>query len=158
MIIRCILLATAACLTVTSTTASARENRVLKCKLSKVRGAPQKTGPALVHGVKKALTPIDLNAVQMTEKWLAKRVLVEGLWAQRTGTDALLVTARLVNCTKKPLVVRARSNFMDVTQMPTEEASAWKTIFLPARATGVYQERSIGTKNVAAYFVELRQD
>lgn len=135
-----------------------RENRVLKCKTSAARGAKSTGGPALVANIPRAMTPIDLNAVQMTDKALTRKVVVEGLWAQRTEADTLLITARLVNCTKKPLVVQARSNFMDAAQIPTEPVSAWKTIFLPPRATSVYQERSIGMGKVAAYLVELRTE
>ncbi len=104
------------------------------------------------------MTPIDLNAVQMTDKSLTRRMVVEGLWAQRTETDALMVTARFVNCKDTPLVVQARSSFMDANQIPTENASMWRTVFIPPRGTGTYQERSIGTKKVAAYLIELRSD
>lgn len=136
----------------------ARENRVVKCKTSAARAAPGMGGAALVANVPRSMTPIDLNAVLMTDKKLTRSVVVEGLWAQRTEADTLLVTARFVNCTNKPLVIQARSNFMDANQIPTEMASAWKTIFLPPRATGSYQERSIGTTKVAAYLVELRTE
>ncbi len=138
--------------------AEARENRPLKCKTSAARKAPNGTGPALVANVPRAMTPIDLNAVQMTDKALTRNVLVEGLWAERTEVDTLQVTARFVNCTKKPLIIQARSNFMDSAQVPTEQASAWKTIFLPPLATAVYQERSIAMAEVAAYLVELRSE
>lgn len=136
----------------------ASENRVLKCKTSAARGMTGAGGPALVANVPRAMTPIDLNAVQMTDKALTRRVVVEGLWAQRTEVDTLMVTARFVNCTNKPLVIQARSNFMDADQVPTEPVSSWKTIFLAPRATGVYQERSIGMGGVAAYLVELRTE
>lgn len=138
--------------------ADARENRPLKCKTSAARKAPGSGGPALVANVPRAMTPIDLNAVQMTDKALTRSVLVEGLWAQRTEVDTLQVTARFVNCTKKPLVIQARSSFMDSAQIPTEPASAWKTVFLPPLATAVYQERSIAMGEVAAYLVELRSE
>lgn len=141
-----------------ATAAEARENRLLKCRTSAARAAPGPGGPALVANVPRSMTPIDLNAVQMTDRALTRRVVVEGLWAQRTEADTLMVTARFVNCTKKPIVIQARSNFMDAAQVPTEPVSAWKTIFIPARATGVYQERSIGMGNVAAYLVELRSE
>ena len=136
----------------------ARENRVVTCDTWIARAAPAPSGPALVANVPRSMTPIDLNAVQMTDRRLGRRMVVEGLWAQRTETDALMVTARFVNCTNTPLVVQARSSFMDRNQMPTEGASMWRTVFIPPRATGTYQERSIGTKNVAAYLIELRSD
>ena len=138
--------------------AQAAENRVVKCDTYAARHEPAPGGPALVANVARAMVPIDLNAVQMTDRKLTRAVLVEGLWARRTETDALMVTARLVNCTDKPLVVQARSSFIDRDQMPTEPASMWRTIFIAPRATGTYQERSIAAKPVAAYLIELRSE
>lgn len=136
--------------------AAARENRPLKCNIGAARASGYTGGPALVANVSRASTPIDLNAVLMTDKPLWKSVVVEGLFARRTETDNLEVTARFLNCTKKPIVIQARSSFMDDTQVPTEKSSVWKTVYLSPRATGVYQERSIATKTVGAYLVELR--
>lgn len=112
----------------------------------------------MVANVARSMTPIDLNAVQMTDRRLWKSVIVEGLFARRTETDTLEVTARFVNCTKEPIVIQARSNFMDDMQVPTENASVWKTIFISPLATAVYQERSIATTKIANYLVELRSN
>lgn len=136
--------------------AYADENRVLKCKIGKARSQGRYHGPALVANVPKAMTPIDLEAVQMTDKAVTKAVIVEAMMARRTETDTLQVMTRLVNCTKDDIQVEARSNFMDADQMPTEAASIWKRIFIPALSTGVYTESSIGRDKVASYFVELR--
>lgn len=137
---------------------AARENRVLTCKTGRASADRGQGGPALLANVASAMTPIDLNAVQMTDRKLTRSILVEGLWAQRTAAETLMVTARLVNCTNKPLVIQARSSFMDGNQIPTEPASVWRNVFIPPRATGTYQERSIGTRQVAAYLIELRSD
>lgn len=138
--------------------AQARENRPLKCYTGRAHDAPSFGGPALVANVPRSMTPIDLNAVQMTDRKLWKSVIVEGLFARRTDTDTLEVTARFVNCTKNPIVIQARSNFMDDQQVPTENASVWKTVFISPLATAVYQERSIGTTKVANYLIELRSN
>lgn len=138
--------------------AAATENKVLKCHTGEARAAGPSGGPALVANVPASMTPIDLNAVLMTDKKLTKSVIVEGLFAMRTPTNGLKIMARLVNCTKYPLVVQARSNFMDGNQMPTEAASAWKPVFLSPLATAVYEEASIGRGNVGAYLIELRPD
>jgi hypothetical protein len=134
----------------------ARENRPLKCNIGAARKAAPAGGPALVANVSRAMTPIDLNAVLMTDKPVWKSVVVEGLFARRTETETLEVTARLVNCSKNPIVIQARASFMDEGQAPTEAPSVWKTIFISPLATGVYQERSIGTTRVGAYLIELR--
>lgn len=136
--------------------AHADENRLLKCKIGKARSQGRYHGPALVANVPKAMTPIDLEAVQMTDKAVTKSVIVEAMMARRTETNTLQVMTRLVNCTKDDIQVEARSNFMDSDQMPTENASIWKRVFIPALSTGVYTESSIGRDKVATYFVELR--
>jgi hypothetical protein len=137
--------------------AHADESRVLKCKTGKARsGGRHEGGPALVANVPRSMTPIDLDAVQMTDKAVTKSVIVEAMMAQRTETDTLQVMARLVNCTKNDIQVEARSSFMDTNQMPTEPMSVWKRVFIPALSTGVYTESSIGRAKVANYLVELR--
>lgn len=134
----------------------ARENRVLKCKISRARALPAGAGPALLANAPGAMTPISLDAVQMTDKKIAKQVLVEALFARRTEADTVEVTARLVNCTNKPVQVDARASFLDVDQFPTEQTSAWQRVFLPPYATGVYRENSVGREQVANYLIELR--
>ena len=136
-------------------TTAAAENNVVKCKTWQARRAAPVAGPALVANVPKSMTPIDLNAVQFTDKPLTRQVLVEGLFARRTETDTVEVTARFVNCTDKPLQVQARSSFMDVSQAPTEPVSAWTRVFIPPKGTGTYRERSMGRDEVQYYLIEL---
>jgi hypothetical protein len=134
---------------------AAAENNVVKCKTWQARRAAPVAGPALVANVPKSMTPIDLNAVQFTDKPLTRQVLVEGLFARRTETDTVEVTARFVNCTDKPLQVQARSSFMDLAQAPTEPVSAWTQVFIPPKGTGTYRERSMSRDEVQYYLIEL---
>ena len=136
--------------------ATARENRVLKCNISAARADRGIVGPALVANVPRSMTPISLNAVQMTDKKLRRKMVVEALFARRTEMNTIEVTARFVNCSNSPLVLQARSSFMDKDQFPTEPTSMWKTVHVPSRSTGVYGEKSIGTDNVDSYLIELR--
>ena len=136
-------------------TTAAAENNVVKCKTWQARRAAPVAGPALVANVPKSMTPIDLNAVQFTDKPLTRQVVVEGLFARRTETDTVQVTARFVNCTDKPLQVQARSSFMDVSQAPTEPVSAWTQVFIPPKGTGTYRERSMSRDEVQYYLIEL---
>lgn len=138
--------------------ALATDNKTVNCKTYMARWAGSSGGPALVANVPRSMTPIDLNSVLFTDKKLGRKMIVEGLFAQRTAMDGLRVMARLVNCSKEPLVVQLRSNFMDVNQLPTEAASAWKTVYLSPKATAVYEENSIGRAQVVAYLIELRPE
>ncbi len=151
------ILIAAALLAATAAPALATENKVVSCQTYLARWAKRTGGPALVANVPSSITPIDLNAVLFTDKMLDRQVIVEGLFAQRTPVGGLRVMARLVNCTDKTLVIQARSNFMDANQLPTEAASAWRTLYLSPRATSVYEENSVGPQ-VGAYLIEVRPD
>lgn len=138
--------------------ALARENRPLKCRISAARSDPPHGGPALVANVPRALTPIDLDAVQMNDRGVWKKVVVEGLFVNKTETGTLEVTARLVNCTKQPLVIQARSSFLNQAQAPAEASSVWKPVYISPLSTGIYQERSISPRGVDYFLIELRAD
>ncbi|QEH77433.1 hypothetical protein EIK56_04330 [Sphingomonas sp. C8-2] len=136
--------------------AQARENRPVKCDIGDAKRSLSAGGPALVANVPSAMTPIDLNAVQMTDKKLANRVVVEGMFARRTETNSVEVITRFVNCTKKTVELDARSSFMDENQVPTEDSTYWKKVILAPKATGVYRGLSIGRDEVKYYLVEVR--
>ncbi len=136
--------------------AQARENRVVQCETFRARAAPSAGGPALIANVSTSMTPIDLNSVLFTDRKLGRSMVVEAVFAQRTPTNGVKLTARVVNCTSQALAVQFRSNFMDANQIPTEKASAWKTVYLSPRATAVYEESSIGRDRVDAFLIELR--
>ena len=78
------------------------------------------------------------------------------MFARRTDTNAVEVIARFVNCTKNPIQLDARSSFMDGAQLPTEDTSSWKRVYVPPFATGVYKEVSLARDNVSYYLVELK--
>ncbi len=136
--------------------AAAAENRVVTCDTWKARAYGDSNGPALVANVASSMTPIDLNAVQFTDRKLGRRIIVEGVQAVRTPTQGLKVFVRLVNCKSEPITVQLRTNFLDNNQMPTEQPSAWRTVFLSPRATAGYEELSIAGPKVGAFYVELR--
>lgn len=136
--------------------AAAAENRVVTCDTWKARAFGDSAGPALVANVPSSMTPIDLNAVQFTDRRLGRRLIVEGVQAMRTPAQGLKVFVRLVNCKSQPITVQLRTNFLDSNQLPTEQPSAWRTVFLSPRATAGYEETSIAGPNVGAFYVELR--
>lgn len=149
-----IYLSAAALLVASWASAAHAENQVLKCHTGVARSAPI-SGNALTGNVAGSMTPVALDSVQFTDKKLAKSMIVEGLYTRRTETNAVEIIARLVNCTKKPLQVRARTSFLDAQQFPTENVALWKTVFLPPRGFANYNERSIGTDNVANFLIEV---
>jgi ABC-type molybdate transport system substrate-binding protein len=79
----------------------------------------------------------------------------QDLFVRRTPAGSVEVTARIANCTDKPVEIHARASFMDEQKFPTEDPSAWQTVFLTPRSIGTYREVSIGGSNVAYYLIEV---
>lgn len=114
-----------------------------------------RTGPALVgvqYGMQ--ISPIPINSVLWGDAKAASTVALQSLFAGRTATDTVQVTARFVNCSDESVQLRARTSFMDANQAPAEQPTIWKPVFLAPRATGIYTEMSIRT-NVANYLIEI---
>ena len=127
---------------------------VVECSVPRARPAPK--GPALVgHEYGMKMSPIPLDAVQFTEQRIANSVAVQALYASRTPAETVQVTARFVNCTEEPIAIRARTSFLKASQAPTEPISAWQTVYLSPKATGIYTESSLGRGEVTNYLVEL---
>lgn len=119
-------------------------------------GVAAPAGPALVtQGYGTTASPIPLNAVLFTDNALASSVAVQSLSSGRTEGGTVQVNVRLINCSDRLLVLRARTSFMAKSGAPTEAASAWQMVPLPAKATAVYAEKSLGREGVEAYLVEM---
>lgn len=149
-------LAIAAALTLPSREAAAKD-ATFKCNFNAVKNAPLPGGPALTALTRGAMSPIPLNSVQIVDKNIRRKVLVQGLFARRTGTDTLEIIARIANCSDYPLQVEGRTSFQDGLQIPTEPVSAWQRVFLPPRSLGTYREVSTNNSDVKTFLVELRE-
>lgn len=134
-------------------TGSASAQNVVKCDF---RGFKKlgPSGPAIVSGVKGAMTPIALNSVQIIDKNIAKKILPQAVFARRTDTGTLEVMARLINCTDYPQEVLVRTSFMDPDQFPAEPETAWQRVFLQPRSTAVYSEMST-SMDIGYYLIEV---
>ncbi len=128
---------------------------VAQCHPSKTNARP---GPALVgqqYGMQHSELP--LNSVQFDSHATAGLVAVQGLYAQRTVTDTVEVSARFVSCLDAPGAIRVRTSFLKENQAPAEPTSAWRTVHLQPRATSQYQEMST-SRGVANYLIEIARD
>lgn len=112
-------------------------------------------GSALVATQYGAISPIPLDAVQFTDRALTRQVAAQSLHARRSPTNTVEVSARFINCTDAPLVMGARTNFMDGTERAVEQASAWKNVVMQPRAMGDYNESSMSAQ-AEHYVIELR--
>lgn len=119
--------------------------------------SPNRAGPAMVgqnYGL--SMTPLPLNSVQYGSPATANAMAVQALFAERSPTDTVQVTARFVSCQDVPTSVRIRTSFMRASTAPAEPPSAWKTVYLEPRATALYTEISVA-RDVASYLVEVAQ-
>jgi len=127
---------------------------VVECTPPPMAGGVR-AGPALVgqqYGMQHS--PLPVNSVQFNSQVTASQLAIQGLYASRTPTDTVELTMRLVSCIDAPQMVRIRTNFLRDNQAPAESVSAWREIWVPARATANYAELST-SRNAAAYLIEI---
>jgi hypothetical protein len=125
---------------------------VVQCGLPDPGARP---GPALIgqqYGMQ--MSPLPLNSVQFDSQITAYRVAVQNIFAERTATDTVSVTARLVSCADIPTTVKMRTSFLRQNQAPAEGTSAWRVVFLAPRAMAHYTELST-SRDPASYIIEI---
>lgn len=135
--------------------AQVRPQGQLKCDFSKAN-RPRPADAAIASVQRGAFSPIPLESVQIIDKKLSRKIVAQGVEARRTETDTVEVVARVVNCGKEPLDLQLRTTFLTAGQSPTEPTSSWQRIFVAAKSTGVYTEKSI-SRDVAHYLIEVRR-
>lgn len=100
------------------------------------------------------MTALPLNSVQFGSSEVAHSVAIQSLFAERSSSDTVQVTARLVSCLDVPAAVRVRTSFLRASTAPAEPTSGWKTVYLEPRATALYTEFST-SRDAASYLVEI---
>ncbi|CAA7626319.1 hypothetical protein [Magnetospirillum sp. SS-4] len=114
-------------------------------------------GPAMIPGEPSPLKEMPLNSASIIDANIINKVHVRAITARRTATGTVEVVAQVVNCTDFPLNAEARTQFYDGALSPSEPASAWRRLALPARAVTGYHEFSIGAQTVEHYLIEMRE-
>lgn len=114
-------------------------------------------GPALIGPQPGALRPMPLNTVNVLDRSILRKVMVQQASAGRATNGSVEIAARLVNCTDHPLQVEGRTHFLTASNMDAEPPSAWQRVQLPPRSMGVYASRSTATDQVQSYLVEVRE-
>lgn len=115
----------------------------------------ERAGPALVgqaYGM--AMTPLPLNSVQFGSPDVANSLAIQSLFAERSASDTVQVTARVVSCLDVSTAVRMRTSFLRASTAPAEPVSAWKTVYLEPRTTALYTEFST-SRDAATYLIEI---
>jgi hypothetical protein len=103
-----------------------------------------------------AVYEIPLNTVQLVDKAIAKKVLVERVTARRTETDTVKVTVTFFNKGKQPLLLAIRSSFFESEGLPAEPSSGWRTVHIQPKTIATYQETSTGREDVTSFLVEVK--
>lgn len=99
-------------------------------------------------------SPLPLNSLQFNSQITASQIAIQGMYAARTPTDTVEVTLRMVSCIDAPQMVRLRTSFLRDNQAPAEGVSAWREVWVPARATANYAEMST-SRDAASYLIEI---
>lgn len=128
-----------------------------QCDFTVMDSQPLATGSVLVSLIPNSVTPIPLNAVNITDLAITNKIMVQATSGERVETGNVKAFARFVNCTDYPLQVEVRTHFLDARQVNTEPVTAWNRIHLPARTIGNYAVRSTAGNVVENYLIELRE-
>lgn len=98
--------------------------------------------------------PIPNQSEHFATKRLASSIVIQRLFAVRSPTNTVIVTARFLSCVHRALAIRVRTSFLDTYNAPTEPPSAWQTVFLDPGVTGSYSEKSVST-GPTRYVIEI---
>lgn len=121
-------------------------------------------GPALGVRVNSPYAPnarLNLDTVVILDKALqdgrAGKLAVETSGGRRTPTGTLEIFAVIRNRTDYPQQIELRSQFFDQLGVPIEGPTAWSRLMLEPNGIQAYKEFSVGTSNVAHYYIEVRE-
>ena len=128
-----------------------------QCDYAAVKAAAPPPGPVLVPPIAGAVSPMPLNAVNITDRAVTNKIMIQATNARRLEGGDVEVFARVVNCTDYPLQIEARTHFLDAGQTDAEPVTAWSRVFLPAHGLGSYDARSVAGAVVDSYLIELRE-
>lgn len=102
-----------------------------------------------------ALNRVELNEKKNTRHQTIK-VSLQKAGARRSPTSSLEIWSVLKNHTDYDLQVEGRALFFDADEVPMDDQSAWKRMYIPANSFATYREFSISPQ--ASYFIiELRE-
>lgn len=87
----------------------------------------------------------------------AGKITVERHGGVRAATGGMEVYATFRNRTNHPLQLECRTQFFGSQEEPVEGGSAWQRVMLPPLGVETFRGRSLGTNNIAFYYVEVRE-
>jgi hypothetical protein len=117
----------------------------------------ERSGPVMVPQTPGAIADIPLNSVNVTDKAVTNKIMVQSTNAKRLQGGQVEARARVVNCTDYALQLEGRTHFLDEAQAEVEPPTAWQRLHLPPHTLGTYTATSARTDAVDTYYIELRE-
>lgn len=108
----------------------------------------------LVPQAEGSMVNIPLNSILVNKQKSEETILPIAVHGQRLVSQNLKVSARVQNCSDKPVSLLARATFYNDAQFETETPTAWTRIFVPANSRGNFQTSSL-TKDAASFLIEF---
>lgn len=149
--------AAAAALAVSACQEHVKISPIPQCDFRAVAGQGPVAGPVLVPQIPGAATEMPLNAVNITDRAITNKIVVQSTNAQREANGDITVFARFMNCTDFPLQVEGRTHFLDTGQGDAEPVTAWTRLHLPSHGLVSYSTRSTAGSKVKSYLIEVRE-
>lgn len=135
----------------------AKVNPGPQCDFRAVNAQGPYRGPALVPLVPGSAEVMPLNSVNLMDKSITNKILVQQTTARREEDGEVSVQTRLINCTDFPLQLEARTHFLDQTGMDAESVTAWTRLYSEPHGLTSYATRSTAGSVVNSYLVEVRE-
>ena len=98
-----------------------------------------------------------MNHLGLLNDILKKKVAVEKIDSRRTPAQTVEVWAQLRNRTDYTLQVEGRVQFFDAKETPIEGPTGWTRIILPPNGINTYRGYSTKIKDIAYYYIEIRE-
>lgn len=105
----------------------------------------------------------DLNRIELktrNNKTISKhqtiKISLQKVGGRRSPTDTLEIWSVMKNHTDHDLQVEGRTMFFDRDEVPLDDQTAWKRMYIPANSFATYREYSISPE-AAFYIVEIRE-
>lgn len=128
-----------------------------QCDFSAVNAQTPAHGRVLVPLVPGSAEAMPLNAVNILDRGITNKVLVQSTTARREESGDVTVHARLINCTDFPLQLEARTHFLDKGDVDAEPVTAWTRLHSEPHGLVSYTTRSTVGALVDSYLIEVRE-
>lgn len=101
------------------------------------------------------LNRVELNTRKKTKHHTIK-VSLQKVGGRRSPTGTLEIWSVMKNHTDHDLQVEGRAMFFDRDEIPLDDQTAWKRMYIPANSFATYREYSLSPE-ASFYIIEIRE-